>query len=130
MRRSAHVLLLLFFLGGTLARTLHQITVPHRLCQVHGTIEHGLDTELLARGSAEECQPELSQDEGTHRRPDPAAHEECEVACFTRTENALPLQVQRTSALLLEPNGPHFVRQFLAPRTALYRQAPSRSPPA
>lgn len=124
---------MLFVVGGTLARTVHQSAVPHRLCEVHGTLEHAPEPGS-ARDSHVEHSPEVSlvgsTDEGTPYRPDSEPHEECEVESLTRTGNGPRLEAASASVLLLEPNGTNFVRQTPAPRTAIHREAPSRSPPA
>ena len=123
-RRASVLVLLLVFLGGALARTTHDITVPHRLCQVHGTIEHGL-------AAVRDVADRPAQDDGPWYRPNPGPHEECELAPFTRPEkSALPLSDCRLGLAVLEPRGAIFVPAVLAPRIAVYLQAPSRSPPA
>jgi len=125
-RRWVLACVLLALLGGTLARFAHQITVPHRLCQVHGTIEHGLDD-----GPASRAELARGPDAGGPKvRPVPGAHEECEFATFARTEHALVLAAPRVVLARLEPCAKAFFAAELPPESARYRWAPSRAPPA
>ena len=121
-RGAACLVMLLLCLGGALANASHQLAVPHRVCQVHGRIEHGLAEAPAAAGPGREAGPLVE------RKATP--HEECGFAPFTRPEPALAPVAQSGFVVLLEPRAANPPQPDLPARSELYLWAPSRSPPA
>lgn len=119
-QRRTLLLVLLLLVGSLGARALHWIATPHRLCEVHGTLEH----ELVA---AQESAP-ATPASGPVYRPEGRAHEECALGPFLRGE-VLPLAETRCVASFAR-----VVRVGERPPERLPEQtrfglAPSRSPP-
>jgi len=115
-------LLCLALLLGALLRSAHEIAVPHRVCELHGTLEHGTllhDGDEAAGDSA-----------GVRFRPASTPHEECELAAFTRHEEAVrpeaPPAVDRIGGARLAVHAP----RVPPPARPLFGRAPARSPPA
>jgi len=115
-------LVALALLAAGIVRTAHEILVPHRVCQVHGTLEHGSASVAAADEAVRDGLPRLA--------PWAAAHEECELAPFTRTEPLLAPAPQPGLDLRLEARRAPLPPCVPPPRSALFRRSPSRSPPA
>jgi hypothetical protein len=123
LRKSVAIVLLAFALfGGAVQRLVHELAVPHRLCRVHGSIEHGVEVESLA--------PRAAESDGPRYRGDPVRHEECDLPPLARTETALVLAESFSVVAPLVPCGTSFVPAALPPPSVLHLEAPSRSPPA
>lgn len=123
-RRRAVVLALvaLLFLGSLFSGSAHWLMTPHRLCTVHGAVEHGPagDHELTAARAPEG--PAYSAEKGSH--------EDCPLGPWARTE-VLPLPDLAREAVG-PPSADTFVlrgRRDPIPDTVRFRLAPSRSPP-
>jgi hypothetical protein len=116
-------LILLAYVAGGLGDALHWLTTAHRLCEVHGRIEH------VASGAPADDPETCPGPAGPLVRSDFGAHEGCGLGGFASTTTVpvdlpaaetLPLTVASASAPVARfaPRG--------GPRFAL---APSRSPP-
>jgi len=120
--RWAFVALVLAFLGSTFAAGTHWLSVPHRLCEVHGTIEHGLASEATP--------PESTPPAGPIVREGVPPHDECALGPYTRAEMALLAHVEGRGLFVAEPCGRAFVSATAVASVPLFLLAPSRSPPA
>jgi hypothetical protein len=119
--RWAFVVFVLAFLGCTFAAGTHWLTVPHRLCEVHGTVEHGLASD--ARGPATPCPA------GPVVRERERPHDECMLGPLARTE-AIPLpHVELRGGFVAEECGRVPVPAAPAASVPRFLLAPSRSPP-
>jgi len=120
--RDRALLLALLVLASWLAGAAHSVAIPHRMCEVHGTIEHG----RWAKAAVPASRPLGPALENAGE----ATHEECSVGPFTRTE-ILPLpQCAAEVGVCLAPAGRSpLVRFDPIPDPALFLLAPSRSPP-
>ena len=116
------VALLLAFLGSTFAAGAHWLSVPHRLCEVHGTIEHGLASDAMAPADPRPDVPfvrELEQ-----------PHDECALGPVARMEAVLLAHFEARGVFVAEECGRVFVPAAPAASVPLLLLAPSRSPPA
>jgi hypothetical protein len=121
-------LLALAYLLGTFAEATHWLTTAHRLCEVHGTLEHVADAEELgASGAVAQASP---TPEGPVLVPEPGAHDTCEVSDLAAPTPVpldldVPPSIPPTRVAAVAP--PPSVPLPSGPRHGL---APSRSPPA
>jgi hypothetical protein len=115
--RWACIALVLAFLGRTFAAGTHWLTVPHHLCEVHNTIEHGVASAADPRSAG----PIFRETE----RP----HDECAFGPFARTEVVPLAQVERRGVFVAEERGRVFLPTAPAASVPLLLLAPSRSPP-
>src|SRR5262245_12780087 len=92
--RWAFVAWVVAFLGRTFAAGPHWMAVPHRLCEVHGTIEHGRASEVASAPA-----PPLH---GPRIRPLDGHHEECELGPLARTECVLPPSTESRGEFVAE----------------------------
>jgi hypothetical protein len=122
-RLLAAALVLLLFLGSSLAASAHWLTTPHRLCSFHGTIEHVSSVER-GRVSPHDGTGPTYQDAGR-------GHEDCPFGPWARLQSPTWPSVDR------EWLPAHEARHAEAcvpgdplPEAALFLLAPSRSPPA
>jgi hypothetical protein len=115
------VALVLAFLGSTFAASAHWLSVPHRLCEVHGTIEHGL--------APEPTPPENPLPRGPVAREPAPAHDGCSVGPYARIEAIPPAHDEGHGLLVAEPRGRAFVPAAPVASVPLLLLAPSRSPP-
>ena len=118
----AYFAFVLAFLGSTFAAGTHWLTVPHRLCEVHGTIEHGLATEAK--------RPAVPRAAGPIVREGERPHEECALGPFARMEALPPAHVAQRGLFVAEECGRVLVPEAPAASVPLFLLAPSRSPPA
>lgn len=116
------VLLLLVLVGSSLARTAHWLAVPHRLCEVHGTLEHGLAADGVASARAGA--------DGPSYRQRVKEHDECTFGPLGRTEVAPLPAAPHLSGVELPSRPEVFVPPEPAPSVPLLFLAPKRSPPA
>ena len=110
----------LAYLCTTFAAGTHWLSVPHRLCEVHGTIEHGLAIDRT---------PVCPTPAAPILRETERAHEECTLGPYTRTEAVLLAEAQEHGLFLAERLGCVFVPDAPTPSVPLFLLAPSRSPP-
>ncbi len=121
--RCAQLLVALLLVSSWISSAAHWISTPHRLCEVHRTLEHGWDTESGLRSARVPLGPVY----GSEGR----SHDECPLALLARTEAApvpehdcsrssVPCPVGWVACLRSEPR----------PESGLFFLAPSRSPPA
>lgn len=120
--RWAFLVLGLAFLGSTVAAGAHWLSVPHRLCEVHGTIEHGLATDPDRPASPAPAGPIVRELE--------RVHDECALGPCARTDAVLPARAQVRALFLAEECGSVVVPAAPASSVPLFLLAPSRSPPA
>ena len=120
--RWAFLALVLAFLGSTFAGGAHWLTVPHRLCEVHGTIEHGLARESSTPANPRPDAPVVRESE--------QPHDECTLGPLARMEAVPPAHVEARGQFVAEECGRVFVQAAPAPSVPLVLLAPSRSPPA
>lgn len=80
--RWSFLALVLAFLGSTFAVGTHWLSVPHRLCAVHGTIEHGPERDVAPLPEAPPAGPIVRELE--------RGHDECTLGPCARME-AVPL---------------------------------------
>ena len=120
----AFLAFVLAFLGSAFAAGAHWLSVPHRLCEVHGTIEHGRPEPAAAptKHAPVPAGPIVRAGDGTH--------DECSLGICARMESVLPAHVEVPLGFLAEPRGRVIVASDAAPSVPLLRLAPSRSPPA
>lgn len=125
-RAGTLALVALLFLGSVLSSSAHWLATPHRLCSLHGAVEHGLvhGTPTDAESTTARTRTGPAYRSGGH------AHEDCPFAPWARSEvlplPALPVEAGR---LLGAPRLADRVRGEPLPEQALYLLAPSRSPP-
>jgi hypothetical protein len=119
--RWAIVALALAFLGSTFAAGAHWLAVPHRVCEIHGTIEHGRASEAATPAELPATGPIV----GAAEQP----HERCELGPVARTEAVLPPAPVSCVHVLAESRGRVFLPADPAPSVPLLLLAPSRSPP-
>lgn len=124
--RWAYLALVLAFLGSTFAAGTHWLSVPHRLCEVHGTLEHGFGGEI---GSGP-LSPAPLPDGTPVVTGEGQSHEECELGPCARTEALLLPRTGEQGRFTGEERGRTFVPQHASPSVPLLLLAPSRSPPA
>jgi hypothetical protein len=110
----------LAFVCSTFATGTHWLTVPHHLCEIHGTIEHGL---ALAPAPVAPT-PAAPIVRGNERE-----HEECALGPYTPTEAVLLGEAQGHGLFLAERVGYVFAPTAPTPSVPLFLLAPSRSPP-
>jgi hypothetical protein len=122
--RWALLALLFATLGSSLARVAHFIAVPHRLCEIHGTIEHGADP--LVQGNEPAGLPEAG-----HPRvvAGDAPHEECGFGPCARVEALPSVTAEIQVRLVPERRTRVLVPDEPDPSIPILRLAPSRSPP-
>jgi len=117
---------------GLSAEGLHGIAQPHRVCAVHGAIEHGHGAEIGAHAveahgdDSSNPGPAISTENGD------GAHEGCSLVTFGRERLALALSGPGWSGLA-EPAPVRFALPVQIPRQpsiATFRLAPKHSPPA
>ena len=121
--RCAQLLVVLLFAAGVLVSAAHRVTTPHRLCEVHGRLEHADD-------GAHEL-PTDGDPTGPAYGNEASMHEECHLGPFARTEVALLLPPDPVDSIELRPAGlAALPRAEPRPVSALFLLAPSRSPPA
>lgn len=124
-------LVALLFLGSVLSSSAHWIATPHRLCSLHGALEHG------TLGHEEHGAPADSGDASAHQdvrepvyRSGGHGHEECPFSPWARTE-ILPLpDLASEAGWLARARVPVWVRVDPLPDRPLHLLAPSRSPPS
>ena len=117
-RRRTLLLVLLLLLGSLGARALHWIATPHRMCEIHGTVEHETLTAQDSEGPPA----------GPAYRSAGRTHEECSLGPCLRSE-ALALQDTRvTEAFRQRESAAQLPHEPLPERTR-HGLAPSRSPP-
>ena len=122
LRASRTVLLvLLLFVSSLALSAAHRILTPHRMCEVHGTLEH--DT-LAAQEAAPESAPT-----GPVYRSQGRTHEECELGPCLRSE-AVQLHEARLVSVSSRCESPAVLPAEVLAEEARFRLAPSRSPPA
>jgi hypothetical protein len=126
--RTAFLAFVLAFLGSAFAAGAHWIAVPHRVCDVHGTIEHGSEDVRDLAGQADALAARAH--EGPIVRASGDEHEECSLGACARREALLPVHVDTAGRILPDPVGRVFVASDATPSVPLLLQAPSRSPPA
>jgi hypothetical protein len=119
------LLIVALLVANLLAGAAHLITVPHRLCQIHGELEHGRDSaDSGVRQVHQGVQLSASEGGADH------AHAGCPLGLCLRTE-ASPMCLPAGAALVLQlPRKPLPVPAEPVPDPALFLLAPSRSPPA
>lgn len=116
-------LLALAYLAGTFGDALHWLTTAHRLCEVHGRVEHVGDEGLAAHHEAD---PVPS---GPIVRADAGEHEGCGLEAFA-SETVVPFDLHGDEALPLAPsNGRACAPRSVVPGEPRFALAPSRSPP-
>ena len=118
-RRRSLLLVLLLLVSSLGARALHWLATPHRMCEIHGTLEHDV-------AAAPDSAPETPT--GPVYRPEGRSHEECSLGPCLRGE-ALPLQETRLVASFPHSESAALLPDAPPPEQARYRLAPSRSPP-
>lgn len=119
--RWAFLALVLAFLGSTFAAGTHWLSVPHRLCEVHGTIEHGLAGDAHLPASPIPAGPIVREVE--------RSHDECGLGPSARTEAMLLARAEEHGRFVAEDCGRVLVPAAPAPSLQLFLLAPSRSPP-
>ena len=117
-------LLLLLCTGSTLARAVHWLAVPHRLCRVHGTLEHGSDA-LESDAPLVASDPELPA-----YRAEGRAHDECPLGPQARIESTPLPDAPRVLGLPGALPLATLVESARATSIPLLFLAPKHSPPA
>jgi len=120
--RWAFVVWVIAFFGSTFAAGTHWLAVPHRLCEVHGTIEHGRAIEVAI--------PIGPITPGPRVRPLDAPHEECDLGPLARTEGVVPASIEQRGQFVAEECGRVVAPDAPVLSVPLFLLAPSRSPPA
>lgn len=123
---ATFLVFLLAYLGSAFAAGAHSISIPHRLCDVHGTIEHGT-ADSVATTAADAHGPIAS---GPIVRANDVAHHECSLGACARTEAALVPDTLALTSVLDEPRVLVRAPTEARPSVPLLFLAPSRSPPA
>ena len=111
----------LAFSGSTFAAGAHWLTVPHRVCEVHGTIEHGLVSDASVPADP-------SPDAPVARETEPP-HDECTLGPLARMDALPPAHVEVRGQFVAEECGRAFVPAVPTAAVPLFLLAPSRSPP-
>ncbi len=125
--RAGVLLVLLLAAAVSLAKTAHWLSVPHRLCEVHGVLEHGVADGRDSSSPASASSPAPG---GPHYQSTPSEHEDCECGPLARAEGALLTEPPRVSAPLPARHGFSPVRRERLGSIPLLFLAPKHSPPA
>ena len=123
---ATFLVFLLAYLGSAFGAGAHSISIPHRLCELHGTIEHGPADAGVATPAPSRHTPPSS---GPIVRASEGAHHECSLGACARTEAALVPDQPAPARVLGEPRVVALVPAEATPSTPLLLLAPSRSPP-
>jgi len=120
----------LALLSAWILQTAHWIAVPHRVCEVHGALEHGLAAEVSATPPGERARAPGSgaRVEATYAAST-ARHEGCALGPFDHREALLPLVAARSFEPALEGRATAERPRDAQHSVPLLALAPSRSPP-
>jgi hypothetical protein len=122
--------LLVLATGGPTFRAIHGILVPHRVCEVHGAVEHASDEPgdlhaSVGPETADERAPALSV-----TTPD-AAHAACSFSDLARVEPGLVVPAAVEIAAVRWTAAPEIAaRDARCAPIPLLALAPKHSPPA